>query len=381
MFKRFVQQDALDDVDLAPDEEIIWITQRHVVMLVLRMLLPTLLFLISGGIAIYRYLGGRFLVADVRPGGQFTSFDGVLTGLMVVALLVWLFTRRWKFISASLLLLGAKLFAWIVFRYQGGRVFYIDPFDPYPVDLLTVVATLVAVLAILWAIYVFMDWSTDQLILTNQRVIYDKETPLVRRMQEQLPIIDIQQVKVRTRTYLEHWLNFGSIAIESAAYGHTIAFRAARDPQQMQKRIMREVDKIQQEESDANFQRLIETRIYRNLKPKVALKRTPRQTATPRLLGLLFTENPEFDVERESYTWHPHWIFLVKALVWPLTGLVLTLLVVFSAAAVGIIVGGALLVVLLVVALVFMGWAAWEIEDHRNAEGVPDEPQVAQVRP
>src|SRR4029078_13038813 len=87
------------------------------------------------------------------------------------------------------------------------------------------------------SIYIAIDWSNDHLVLTNLRVIADDEVLLVRHVQDQLLLSDIQSVNARTHTYLQQWLKYGTITIQSASPGRKLIFDDAAQPGLVRPRI------------------------------------------------------------------------------------------------------------------------------------------------
>jgi hypothetical protein len=83
-------------------------------------------------------------------------------------------------------------------------------------------------------------------------------------------------------------------------------------------------------------------------------------------LRWVLPENPEFNDDNGNYTWRPHWLFLLRALIGPVIMLLVSLFIVALAARTTAM--DSLWVAGLTV-FVFLGfavWAAWEIEDYRN---------------
>lgn len=234
-------------------------------------------------------------------------------------------------------------------------------------DVLELILVSIGVLALLLIIYLYIDWKKDQIVLTNQRIIFNKEKPLIRRIQEQLPINDIHQVEAVTSSYPEHWLHYGSISIQSAAFARAMIFRGVSHPQKLQVRVMRLIESLKQEQVDEDdFESMVDRRVYHNEPPMTANPPEVKHTYTPRILSWLFNENPYYDDEENSYTWHPHWVFLIKELVKPGLLLLVLLVAFFVVARAEMVTEVWTISFLLVGTVIVIGWAAWEIEDHRN---------------
>jgi hypothetical protein len=239
---------------------------------------------------------------------------------------------------------------------------------------------LLALVMALVIMYLYVDWKRDQIVLTNQRIIYNIERPLVRRIQEQLPINDIHQVEAITDSYPEHWLKFGTIEVQSAAFARSMIFRGVSNPQALQDRVMQLIHNIKQDESEeADFDDMINRRIYQNEPQQKHAHPAVRHMYRPHMLHWLFAENPHYDDQEDSYTWHPHWFFLVKELSRPVAFAVVVLAAIFAGVEFEIVSGIWTGIFLLITGLIFTLWAAWEIEDHRNDRYILTPSQVIDI--
>lgn len=357
-------------IGLHDGEKILLVAHRHPLLLFRRLLLPLVLAIGCMSVLIFRIQGGQFLVTDAAVAQQSTVGDQMLTYPLIATVLVALFMPRslprHTLLRAIFVGISILLASLLFFRAQGGQLVTVDPYTAPTFDLFNAVLIIITVFTLFFVLYTWRDWEADRIVLTNQRVIYEFEKPWIRRIQEYLSLNDIQQVEAKTKTYLEHWFDFGVVSIQSASVGRPMLFRGVRKPHNVQDRIMTEVRRTEQEKSNSDFQHLIETRVYKDGSSKPQRKSKIQHSYTPHTLSWLFPENPRFDPEQEAYIWHPHWFFLVKALLVPMTGLILSLMVLFSVAMFGLAPQAILWIGLLIVILVFGGWGAWEFEDHRN---------------
>jgi hypothetical protein len=238
----------------------------------------------------------------------------------------------------------------------------------------------VALVTLLLLIYQYADWREDQIIVTNQRVIYNIEKPLIRRVQEQLPINDIHQVEAETSSYPEHWLKFGSIQIQSASFGRPMIFRNVSHPQEIQTRIMRLLHDLKQEETDVeDFYDMVSRRVYSDEPPQPAPAPVVRRVHHPHALHWLFHENPYYEEESNTYIWHPHWFFLLKSLVKPSIFFLLVMGLVFASARFNLLTEPWIMGVVIGAGVIAGAWAAWEIEDHRNDRYILSPAQVIDI--
>jgi Bacterial PH domain len=375
--RRMLQLDAQEAIDLGPDEQILHVIGRHWVVLLARLILPVLGVLGFGGLALYRALGGAFLVTETNIPIGLDFFNWALLTVIVGLTLLWfaLFVRGKKAQRSRNIVLGvgAGIVLLIWFRYNGGRVFFVDPifYSGQQTDTLNVALILLAVVSSIFVLFTFYDWLNDELILTNQRVVYDNDQVFIprlleQRVQEQIFLDEVQDVSAKTATYPQHLLNFGTVTIKSARIGGNIVFDAANGPIEMQRQIMNQVKALQKRMSTASLDTLIEERVYGNKPPRGKLKATIKQTRGAAALSWVFLENPEFNEDNGTYTWRPHWLFQIQALIGPMLLLVIGLFVVAIVARILVLDPVLVALLTIVVLLVFAAWTAWEIEDYRN---------------
>jgi hypothetical protein len=230
----------------------------------------------------------------------------------------------------------------------------------------------IVVLALIACWYIYYNWSNDELILTNLRVIFDNDTVLIpklleSRVQDQLPITDVQNVLAKTTNYLEQWLNYGTIIIQSATIGRSIEFGAATDPREMQQQIMRQKEAMRQQYSEREqFAELIEKRVYNGQGSQPTHGFRAKSVAAPSFLRWLMDDNPSYDEKKDQVIWRKHWFFLVQTLALPVISLIGGIALIFFTTSAGFLSGGWIVLTLLLLLLVFAGWAWWQIEDHRN---------------
>jgi hypothetical protein len=380
MIKRLRQVlhlEAEESIDLGPGEEILFVIGRHWVVLLTRLILPLLGVLFFGGLAFYRSIGGTFLVTDSSAPVGLDGFNLVLVFLTIALILIWfaLYVRGKKTRRTRNVLIGvgAGLLLLIWYRFNGGRLFFIDPvlYGGQQTDFFNVILILLGVLCGFSSLITVYDWLNDELILTNQRVVFDDDLVFIpwlleRRVQEQIFLEDVQDVSAKTATYPQHLLGYGTIVVKSARIGGNITFASASGPMEMQKQIMDQVKALRRRMGVENFDRMIEEKVYgaRGEKKKHVI--TVKQIGSMRALRWIFLENPEFNEDSGTYTWRPHWLFQVQALIAPFIFLLVGLFVAALAARVFAFEPLWVTGITAFVLLVFIAWAAWEIEDYRN---------------
>lgn len=360
-------------------ERILYITQRHLAILAARLLPALVVIVLCGLLASYRSIGGQFLDTNAVMSQQFTTFDQILAVIIALGVITGLILRGRTGTRLMLFGISILLGGFLYFRYTGGRTFAVEPGTGQSFDTFNVILIMIMMLALAYAIYSYFDWANDRLILTNQRVIYDLDRLLIRHVQEQLPINDIQSVEAKTQTYLGHWINMGYVKVQSASVGRAMVYQWAHDPRTMQAKIMGQVEEFQQHKGETDFERLVEKRVYNDEPTSLEHEQTIRHSSTPHLLSWLFEANPEFDSENSVYIWHPHWFFLVKSLALPMTICIVAFVLVGFAGDADIMGGSATAAIMVPLVLVCIGWAAWKIEDHRNDRYILTPTQVVDI--
>lgn len=375
MTLEITRRDAAAAIDLLEGEEILHVTGRHWILLIVNLIPSVSIMLIALGLVVYRGVGGQFISIEPTSVPVIDTANRVLLALLTSMAAFWLFLRyqfpKQAGVRQWVLGFSVALALLVAFRALGGQLFRIDPFAATPFDLINGLLILVALVSAVMGVYTFFNWSNDELVLTNQRVIYDNDTVFIprlleRRIQQQLPVREVQNVVARTETYLQHWFNYGTVVVQSANVGRKLVFNAANGPLEMQGKIMAEVRKLQGQRSEQNFENLIEAKVYNNAPPPPRRQFRLRRFTAPRALLWVLPENPEIDEAKGTITWRPHWLFLIQALLRPFALLAIGWVALIVAVRFGALDGlwATLSMVLILVAFVL--WSLWEIEDYRN---------------
>lgn len=376
-FRELLRLDAEESIVLNEGEELLTEIGRHWVLLLAREIPPVFGLLFFGGLALYRAAGGGFLVTET---GQPTGIDFVnglllaLAGILFVFLAA-LWARRSKDTRARnvLLLAMALVIGLAYFRYNGGRIFFIDPslFTDQAGDFFNVILMILATICAVFVLFTFYDWLNDELILTTQRVIYDNDQVIIprlleQRVQEQIYIDDVQDVVATTKTYPQHWLKYGTIIVKSARFRGELRFDQANDPKRMQRRIMDVVNSRRKERSEKALETMVEVAVYNAPKDKPVFRRDIKVSGGMETLRWLLPENPEFNEDNGTYIWRAHWLFLLRGLLGPILLLVLGIVLIAIGGQLVLLEAGWVAGAIVALAIGFLAWAAWEVEDYRN---------------
>lgn len=188
--RHLLQLDAEAAIDLSPNEEILHVIGRHWVVLVARLIPPVLSVLFFGGLALYRAIGGAFLVTDTGAPVGLDLFNWILVAICIGLLLIWLVLyvrgKQSSRVRGFIVGVGAVLLLLIWYRYNGGRIFFIDPvlYSDQQTDSLNTLLILLTVISAIFMLFTFYDWLNDELILTNQRVVLDNDMVFIPRLLE-----------------------------------------------------------------------------------------------------------------------------------------------------------------------------------------------------
>ncbi|WP_245863361.1 PH domain-containing protein [Candidatus Viridilinea mediisalina] len=372
-----LELDAASVIDLDTNEQILHVTGRHIIVLIGRLVLPLFSLFTFGLLALYRGTGGGFVVTGVGVQPGFDLINWLWMVFIVTLSLIWIAlwvrgaqTRQARIILSMIIATSVLL---IYFRSIGGRIFYHDPqmFAGQALDWINLILLGLTLLSGISVLFTSYDWLNDELILTNQRVIYDNDQVIIpllleRRQQQQIFLEDVQDVGASTETYAKHLLGYGTVRVKSARINGDIVFESASEPMLMQQKIMGQVRALRKAMSDDNYVRLVADHIYGQKMANQRPSPMMRKTTVWRWLNWLIPNNPEIDEQSSMLTWRPHWLFLLQGLIGPFVWLGLGLLTLLIGANLllpsPLFLGGATFVVL----LVFVLWAAWQWEDYRN---------------
>ncbi|HMQ31678.1 MAG TPA: PH domain-containing protein [Chloroflexaceae bacterium] len=375
-FRRQLELDAESSIELGTQERILHVTGRHYIVLIGRLIIPVLSLLFFGGFALYRAAGGGLFVSETNEPVGFDLVNWLLAVLLALMGVAWLalMVRGKKTAGprAALIVAAALVGGLAYLRYNGWRVFFIDParFANQGLDLWNIGLMFLAALAVGASAFTIYDWLNDELILTNQRVIYDNDQVIIprlieQRVQQQIFLEDIQDVAAATKTYPQHLLRYGTIEVKSARFNGNIMFTSAADPMKMQAAIMGQVRAMRKSLSEQNYGRLVGERVY-GLKAPGA-RQAPKTSTSQgwRWLRTIVPANPEVDEATGQYVWRPHWLFLAQALIEPFVVLLVGAILLLIGARLEV--DPALLGLAgLALAVYFVARTAWKVEDYRN---------------
>lgn len=135
----------------------------------------------------------------------------------------------WYFSKHILTGIPLLIVAIIVFRIDKGT-------------LQSVVAAIVGIVAIVWAIWLllkFISWTRTYFVVTNQRVVY--RTGVISRHGVEMPLERINNLNFHQRMF-ERMIGAGDLEIQSAGEQGTTLFENVRHPDGVQQEIYRQME-------------------------------------------------------------------------------------------------------------------------------------------
>lgn len=404
------------DLELDEGEQVLFYIRRHWILLLQRIIIPLLLSGLTIGIGMYRAVGGLFLASEVGPSGRLIDLSNIFYFALILGLAFLWYRRNEKnakskskarlplIIDWLVLSLIAVLAVMIYFRYQGGRVFYIDPAYARGLDWVNIGLFAIGLVAFGALVYIAVDWANDFLILTNTRVIYDDQQLLVRHVKQEVLIENIQQVNLSADSYLAYFLGqltlwrqqllfrvglrdqpppekvavaYGKLVIGSLSVRKLI-FDWAANPAAMQGRISGELGKLRRAQEPELLRQIIEDQVYGNKPPKKAPPPIHvEERAGP--LPWLFATNPEINFEKEEVVWRPYWIFLALAMLRPFAIMLLAGVLLLIASRIELIGGGLAFLLWLPIALACLFRIIWVREEHEHDKYILSRDKITDV--
>lgn len=319
------------EITLDVDEQVEHIAHCHWILLLYKWLVPGVLILLSTAFVIYRWVGGHFFVLGSAARGLIDPFNIILIATIVISAVAALINYRAKkrsssWIAVAVLLVSAAILA---FRYQGGRILVINPFEPAGLDTLNLIAILFIISLFLICVYIWVDWRNDTLILTNKRLIHDKNDLFHRHTQDQIAIDKIESASAVAKTYMTYWLDYGMVIVQARTAGRRISVNMVAKPKELTGKISAKVGAINKTRTQKHYDDMIDKHVYND---KV---RTPpphlelRVRHAPKWLNWLFFDNPEIDDEKGEVIWYTHWLFVFASVFWPALIFVVGMVVLF----------------------------------------------------
>ncbi len=191
-----------------------------------------------------------------------------------------------------------------------------------------VAAVLLALLPLLFALYVFVNHYNDNYVVTNKRVVHEERIPLVRESRVDAPLRTIQDIQQLQEGMLAQLFKFGDLIIETAGERGHVVFRQIPNPAETRDAIFEQIRRAQA------WTRAEERAAIRNaLRRQFGIQPPEEQAAAPEtvpakrrfkltipawLLASLHAILPPARLEQgDTITWRKHWVALIRPIALP----------------------------------------------------------------
>jgi uncharacterized membrane protein YdbT with pleckstrin-like domain len=233
-------------------------------------------------------------------------------------------------------------------------------FDPLNIALMISIVITVAIL-----MYVYLDWRNDHIIVSNKRIVHEDRTLWLAYRYEIIPLDQVQNVNIRTDNFLQYVFKYGRVEIQAAGPTEPIVFDRANSPIQIQREILNEVQREKRSMEQKRLLATVERRLNPQAPPPPPL-RVPieDQVSQPNPLHLLFPITPI--VRGGVITWHRHWIVLLKQLIGPLIAFGVWLLLLWAVPRFELLAPTPTVIVLFLGFVAVLLYAFWQYENWRN---------------
>jgi hypothetical protein len=367
------------DPKLEEGETILYRTKRHWVILVQRLIIPVAI-LLGLILTIFLRLSGAELLTTSGDGGSFDAVS-ILLVLAIGSVAALYLRSRARFpknraMRRNYIALGVVLTIYLFFHLSGGRlVAFTGPSSGMDsLNTLLLMGVIVMLVVIDFTVY---DWRSDDLILTNMRVIYEDYVPFFKDFRLQTDIANVQSVVAKTESYLQNLLGYGTVIVQSAGQTRIVFsgsgdFYSETDPltgfrkrvSQSQKLIQAELDRLKKDRDPRELSNLIEKQVYGQGQ---ALSAPPVSVSAGRFGNWIFPQNPTIRNDRnQTVIWHKFWLFGILELFQPLLSLLLLTFGLYLLARADVVEPNTILTLAIVMLVVIAAWSWYVIEDYRN---------------
>jgi hypothetical protein len=238
-----------------------------------------------------------------------------------------------------------------------------------------------AVLWLLWAVLLYIDWVNDTFIVSTKRVIHIEKVLVLREERHEAPIDQVLSVTLETPTLMARLLGFGTLVIRTASLGKPIVFDHLSEAGRIQQVILELRDRARSYRIAAakgQRRRILQKQLgLENDKTEPLIPQPPPSPPEPK--GALYRVFDYFlprMVLREpgEVTWRKHWYVLLKKVAAPLLALSLAAGLIVASFLTSPLIGRLnnspifpyLMALSALLLLPLFGWLWWRYEDWRN---------------
>ena len=254
----------------------------------------------------------------------------------------------------------------------------------------TVLWVVALVVALLYALWYFIDWQNDYYIVTDQRVIHRERVLLLYDQQDECPISKVQNVNVIRTSWVTSIFDVGDVAVETQGSRSNVEFHWVEKPDDAAKAVMSQTAQarvVSHAADKAKIRATIrsEMRIGGEHTPRTEVTYKPKASALERSKNMPFPKRLKIVLTAVRYAlippmrvldggdiiYHKHWLLLFEN-----AGLAMMALAVYLTALITIpfisieiaqmIFRSLFVIPVILLGLGILGWLVWRYEDWRN---------------
>jgi CRP-like cAMP-binding protein len=239
---------------------------------------------------------------------------------------------------------------------------------------------LLALIPLLFALYLTVDQYNDNYILTNKRVVHEERVPLMYESRAEAPLRTVQDIQQSQEGLLAQLFNFGDLIIETAGERGHVIFRQIPNPAETQDAIFEQIRRVQAG-TRAEERAAIRDALRRQFgiqspeKPATGPQPSPKKrrfelTIPRRILAPLrifayFLPSLRHE-QGDTITWRKHWIALVRPIAVPTTLTVAATLITIYLAYLNLSNLAPILIGYGVLMVFLFPWWLWKFDDWQN---------------
>jgi len=238
-------------------------------------------------------------------------------------------------------------------------------------------AALLALLPLLFALYLIVDHYNDNYVVTNKRVVHDERVFLIREARAEAPLRTVQDIQQLQEGMLARLLKFGDLVIETAGERGHVVFRQIPNPAGTRDAIFEQIERTlagaRAEERVAirgALRRQFGVQAHEEqaaVSEALPAKRRFKLAVPAWLLAPLHVILPPLRLEQgDTITWRKHWVTLIRPIALP-TALIVAFTFIAIYLTTNDFVGPAPVLIGYAALMVFLfPWWLWEIADWQN---------------
>ncbi len=204
-----------------------------------------------------------------------------------------------------------------------------------------VAGTLLALLPLLFALYITVDHYNDNYVVTNKRVVHEERVPLVYESRAEAPLRTVQDIQQSQEGLLAQLCDFGDLIVETAGERGHVVFRQIPNSAETRDAIFEQIRRVQAG-ARAEERAAIRDALCRQFgiavpeapspapetsRPKHRLKLALLSWSLASLRLFRYFLPPLRYEQGDTITWRKHWVALIKPIWLPTTLIIIATLI------------------------------------------------------